>query len=186
MNNLTVFIVCFLAVLAVDCIKLYFRAFLEEKGKNAATKQDIAKITEQISSIEHGYDVLLEAFRAKEQLRIAALDRRLEVHQEAFVLWWDLMRKLHTEVDAHVMKCQEFWVQKNLYLTADASYAFRQAYDAALNHKMLKDIARDRKSNEANTDVSSNFSQILSAGNVIRNAVELPPLKDKDLPTPET
>jgi zincin-like metallopeptidase len=83
-------------------------------------------------------------------------------------------------------ECQEFWVQKNLYLTADASYAFRQAYDAALNHKMLKDFARDRKSNEANTDVSSTFSQISSAGNVIRNAIELPPLKDRDLPTPET
>ena len=51
----------------------------------------------------------------KHALRVAALDRRLAVHQEAYTLWWKLPTVAHDRNDArrtsYVRECENWWVK---------------------------------------------------------------------------
>jgi len=50
----------------------------------------------QLQELQHKNDLLLEQLRARQQLRMAALEKRLQVHQEAYTLW----RKLRSNVSS--------------------------------------------------------------------------------------
>ena len=107
----------------------------------------------------------------KHALRVAALDRRLAVHQEAYTLWWELQAVAHDRDDArrmsYVRECENWWVKNCLYLTPKARRDFRGAYRAAGEHKVYKD-ARD-------SDLTRrNWKIILAAGDAIVEGVELP------------
>ena len=64
------------------------------------------------------------------QLRLAALDRRLQAHQEAFALWRGLLADMHdpARIGDAVRKCEDWWNNNCLYLSPDARQAFVQAY----------------------------------------------------------
>src|SRR6266498_2581136 len=77
----------------------YLPSYLSKKGENLATKEDIAVITREVEQVRSEYAerlenivqqnrLLLEQTKRKHQLSIAALDRRLEAHQQAYTLWW--------------------------------------------------------------------------------------------------
>lgn len=165
------------ALIAWSVAKSYLPGYLAEKGKNLATKEDIEGITQRIEEVKHTYASLLEDQKQRGQLRFAALDRRLEVAQQAYVLWWNLLRALHTpDVTAQVMKCQEFWVNNRLYLSEDVSFSFRSAYMAAGDHEGLKDASRHDKS--VLQEVQANFKRITDAGDIIVRSVAIPPLNE--------
>ena len=84
----------------------FFPSYLSEKGKNLATKEDIAEITKQVEGakeiystrlkeLEHQNALVLEQLKAQQQLRLAAVERRLAAHQEAFTLWRRLVNAAH-------------------------------------------------------------------------------------------
>ncbi len=90
-----------LLLLLVGIGILLWRSFLpgyaREKGKNLATKQDIADITNeiervkslyatQLTQLEHQNERLLEELRSRQQLRMAAVEKRLETHQQVLSL----------------------------------------------------------------------------------------------------
>jgi hypothetical protein len=62
------------------------------------------------------------------QLRLAAIERRLQAHQEAYALW----RKLvfsgddYETTDPVVIECRAWWNNNCLYLTPGARQAFSQ------------------------------------------------------------
>ena len=125
----------------------FFPAYAAEKGKNLATKEDIAAITDEIERIrslyanelkqlEHRHDLLLEDLRSKQQLRMAAVEKRLEAHQHAYMLWRKLRTNLHSDnINSIVMECQEWWQCNCLYLAPAAREAFRLAYSFAADHR---------------------------------------------------
>ena len=118
-----------IALAAWGLFRRYFHGYLDEKAKNLATKEDIAEITRRIEEVAHGYATLLENQKQKGQLRLAALDKRLDVAQEAFVRWWHLLRAVHSpQIADEVQRCQEFWVHNRIYLSEEAAFAFRRAY----------------------------------------------------------
>jgi len=171
---------------AIVLLRNYLPSYAKEKGKNLATKEDIARITKEVEDVKHTYAILLESFRSKEQLRYAAFDRRLEVHQTAFANWWDLLSSVHSDdLFDKVARCRQFWVENNLYLSEDASDAFVNAYEAASNHPMFKDMMRQGDVKKSGEQLRENFRKITQAGDVIRKAVELPPLNASELPESE-
>jgi hypothetical protein len=171
------FIGVLVALIVWGVVRTYFPGYLAEKGKNLATKEDIEGITRQIEEVKHTYASLLEDQKQRGQLRFAALDRRLEVAQQAHVLWWNLLRALHTsDVGDEVMKCQEFWVTNRLYLSEDVSFAFRRAYIAAGDHESLKEASRHDTS--VLPEVRENFKHITEAGDIIVRSVAIPPLNE--------
>lgn len=163
------------AVVAGVCVflllKSFLPAYLAEKGKNLATREDIADITEKIEKVKSEYASILEELKAHHQLRLAALDRRLAAHQEAFVLWRELLKTVHTaEVGKTVLKCQDWWEKNCLYLSERVRESFSAAYSAAHSHHAYVQSRTDAKL------VQENWALITKAGNDIIAAVQLPGL----------
>jgi hypothetical protein len=159
--------------------KHFFSSYLTEKGKNAATKEDIAKITHEVEGVRTQYASLVEELKARHQLRLAAIDRRLEVHQEAFTLWRELMSVMHSkDVDEVAKKCGDWWGKNCVYLEEGVRESFVLAYRSALDHAMLLEQAR-RTRNKQNVDlVTANWSRITDFPNLLFKAVQLPGLTE--------
>ena len=153
--------------------KFYISSYLAEKGRNLATREDIAGITDNIESVRAQYATLIEELKARHQLRLAAVDRRLQAHQEAFTCWRRLMAVTHTnEVGIVVNECQDWWENNCIYLEPKVRESFLQAYSAAGNHNQL---VRDRAEAEV---VKANWSLITGFPNTLFQAVQLPALSE--------
>jgi hypothetical protein len=153
----------------------YLESYLTEKGKNLATKEDIKDITHQVEAIKNQYAQLLEEQKARNQLRLAAIDRRLQAHQEAYSLWRKLIAYVHSDENSGVvMECQTWWSQNCLYLGAQARAAFRDGYEAAYNHPALV------KDHSNASLVKENWKILIRAGPKIVEAAELPSLGETE------
>ncbi len=162
--------------------KFYIPAYLKEKAKNLATKEDISEITEAIEKVRSQYNeklqeliyqnnVQLEGHKALNQLRVVAPERRLQAHQEAFALWRKMLSSLHSNERVNVvMECQDWYNQNCLYLSAKSREAFSVAYGALAIHN---DLLQDRMQPES---VKRNYLEITNAGSIIVQSVELPAL----------
>ena len=112
----------------------------------------------------------------KHQLRMAAAERRLEAHQQAFSLWRKLVHTVHDEKEISnvVAECQQWWENNCLYLSPDARKKFRFAYVCAASHR---DFVKDRSNPKL---VTENWSNITDAGEAIVSGVELPTLGENE------
>jgi hypothetical protein len=167
-------------------LRFFLPSYLSEKAKNLATKEDIGLITDQIEKVKaqytenlqnliHQNNLLIEEARGKQQLRLAAIDRRLHAHQEAFALWRKLLSSVHNDsIGQVVLECQEWWNNNCLYLGPEARASFNTAYRCAFNHR---DFLQDRTNPEL---VKSNWKDIVHAGDVIVRDAELPSLGEKE------
>lgn len=154
-------------------LKSYLPSYFSKKAENLATREDIAGITHEIESIKTQYAVLIEETKAKHQLRVAALDRRLQAHQEAFTLWREILSGVHTEeIGKVVLKCQEWWEKNCLYLEPKVRDAFVAAYSAAHSHHAYV------QSCTAVNICTENWESIAKFPNVLFEAIQLPPLTE--------
>ena len=192
MLELTVGLLSLIAVsIALLLWRSYFPAYAAEKAKNLATREDIQENTgrveevktfyaAQIKDLEHQNALVLERLRADQQLRMAAAEKRLAVHQEAFTLWRKLLMSAHSDqVLKVVIECQEWWERNSLYLAPQARDGFNRAYFAASAHQ---ELVQDRTNAEL---VKSNWQLILTAGDQIVAGVELPSLGARESQTAE-
>lgn len=154
-------------------LKTFIPAYLSKKAENLATREDIASITNEIERVKTQYSVLLEELKAKHQLRLAALDRRLLAHQEAFILWRELFASIHTpEVGKAVLKCQEWWERNCLYLEPNVREAFVDAYSAAHSHQALVQARSDSPT------LTDSWKSITQFPNVLFESIQLPRLTE--------
>ena len=156
--------------------KYYFSSYFTEKGKNLATSEDITAITEKIEGVRTQYATLIEELKARHQLRLAAVDRRLQAHQETFTLWRELLSGVHTgKVNEVVLKCQDWWEKNCIYLEPNVREAFVSAYHAASMHKSLM------LSNAEAETLTENWSLITNFPNAVFKAVQLPALSELEV-----
>jgi hypothetical protein len=82
------------------------------------------------STIAGGVQLAFSSADAKQQLKLASLDKRLQAHQAAFAMWQRLLfTNCPTEESAQlILECQDWWNNNCLYLSADARNAFKEAY----------------------------------------------------------
>ena len=171
-GNFWTLLVMVVVVPAVSGIAAYFGSYLKTKGKNLATKEDLKDITTTVESIKSD----LETHKA---LRLSALDRRLDAHQQAYTLWRKLVHvsndpKKATESDEHVTKCQDWWNENCLYLDSESREAFRLAYLAAHSRPPIMASGHGDSMRE-------NFEIVIAAGQKIVAGAALPPLNaDKE------
>jgi hypothetical protein len=168
----------------------YYIAYFQEKGKNRAAAEDIDKLTRTVESIKtenavrlaeisHQNAALIEQLKSRHQLRVAAIDKRLQAHQEAFTLWRRLVGAVHEgDITAVVIECQTWWERNTLYLEPEVREAFNRAYFAANGHKSLLDVS-DRSDVNIKA-VQDNWKLIMATGDVIMEAVALVALNDPD------
>jgi hypothetical protein len=107
-----------------------------------------------------------------------AIEKKLECHQKAFSLWFDLMRLLNAKENVREAKadeCENFWKDYNFYLDKESSDAFKTAITVATYFG--KYISRsDRDISERKKD----FHTIYKVGNLLRTGIGLPHLQDRD------
>lgn len=156
-------------------VKNYLGPYLGEKAKNLATREDIAALTREVEGVRVEFSALLEDRRARHQLRLAGIDKRLEVHQESFFLWRDLFRSMHSpNVGEETIKCEKWWERNCLYLEPEVRKAFAAAFSAAHEHESL---LRDRADAEL---AKQNWSVIMAFPKVLFSAIHLPGLSEEE------
>jgi len=154
-------------------LRYFFSSYAKEKGRNLATKEDIAEITKKVEEVKHQYNLLLEQFKSHNQLRLAALDKRLEVHQEAFSLWKELSFSIMSgkETTPTTIKCENWWWKNCFYLDAESREAFWKAIRLAPENYHALPL---KERIEIRDILNSTYD-------ALQKAVELPPIKDFNL-----
>jgi hypothetical protein len=156
----------------------FMGSYLKKKAENIATKEDIEEITKKIEDIRAQYMAELESHKASlqlsNQLKLAALDKRLQKHQEAYTLWRKLLFNLRNEekIGPAINECQRFWEENCLYLSAEARSAFQQAIFLANDFRTLP--GADPK------EIREWHKAIKAAGDRILEAVNLPSLGEDE------
>jgi hypothetical protein len=154
-------------------LKSYLPSYFSKKAENLTTREDIAVITHEIESVKAQYAVLIEESKARHLLRMAALDRRLQAHQEAFSLWREVLGAAHSDaIREVVIKCQEWWEHNCLYLEPNVRDAFVAAYSAAHSYQAYVQAGAD--TNHAR----ETWNVIIKFPNILFEAIQLPPLSN--------
>jgi len=66
-------------------IKSFIPSYLSEKGKNLATKEDIATITDKVESVKTDYAKVIEEIRSNNQLKHAGIEREKNIKKEVYL-----------------------------------------------------------------------------------------------------
>lgn len=161
------------AAICYFLVKHFLSSYLAEKGRNLATKEDIEEITGKVEAVRTQYVSLVEELKARHQLRLAAVDRRLQAHQEAFSLWRKVMAATYTdEIGKVVIECQSWWEQNCIYLEPAVRERFVTSYGAAHMHNSLL------KSRADVALIKSNWETISEFPNTLFQAIQLPALSE--------
>jgi hypothetical protein len=159
-------------------VKSYFPSYLSKKAENLATKEDIAEITKRVEAVRSSYAVSLENLKAEHQLRSAAINERLQAHQQAFTHWRRMMIAVHNsddeEVRTAIASCQKWWEENCLYLSAESREALSDSFWAA--HR-LRPKSKAHLTPDA---LDKAWTAASEAGNVLLKAVELPSLGSRE------
>lgn len=107
-------------------------------------------------------------------LAMAALDKRLAAHQEAFAHWRKIFRAMHQpDLNKELEAAQTWWEENCLYLDAKSRKAFHACIMAAYNHKSYLDGPRSEDNKKL---VTENWGVIMRPGIVLVEGVNLPGL----------
>jgi hypothetical protein len=163
------------ALVCYFSVRNYFAPYLNEKAKNLATREDIAGLTREVEAVRAEFNLIMEERRARHQLRLAGIDKRLEAHQEAFSLWRDLFRSMHSAgVNDETRKCEKWWERNCMYLETEVRTAFSAAFSAAHGHASLLQ-------NRADSELAKeNWSVIMAFPKVLFEAIHLPGLSERE------
>lgn len=109
-------------------------------------------------------------------LKLAALDKRLEVHQNAWTMWNELLFNLSNPEDLYKAstKAARWFTLNNLYLESNAREAFYSAYMSA---SFLSDNPESTRVHERKTWLEWR-REVWEAGEKIAKGVELPALEE--------
>ncbi|MCZ2123677.1 MAG: hypothetical protein LC108_15580 [Anaerolineales bacterium] len=110
------------------------------------------------------------------QLRLAALDKRLEAHQQAYTHWRKLVSNATNKdtINKIVLEAQTWWEENCLYLDAKSRAAFYQSLSSASGHHLiLKSGPHDQ--------VTKSWNKIIKAGEIIVTGVSLPTIGEFEI-----
>lgn len=154
--------------------------YLAEKGKNRATKEDIAAITTKVKEVEDVFNRGLSNLNAHHQLRMVAPERRMQAHQEAFEWWANISESLlKGGWEDSKMQCiaAESWYKMNcLYLAEKSRDVFLDAIYAARNQMGQAHVFKDDPDG-----LHENLTSFKKAGSLILEEIGLPPLSQSSL-----
>ncbi len=160
-------LIALLLVIIVGLLAKFLHSYLSRKGENLATKQDIEELTRKVEEVRLYFTLQAEEHSQKNRMKLAALDRRLEVHQQAYAHWWHLLHSVYTDdVGKKVDECRAWWVEHCVYLGSEVRDAFLAALLAAQQHREILLSEREY--------AKTNWARVESLGRLI--------LKDAGLP----
>lgn len=175
-------------VFVVEVAASFIGSYFKRRGEYLATRKDIEEITRMIENVKseiqerlvQKIEEIRDSLQTRHALRFAALERRLQAHQEAFMLCRKLLSVIHkpSELGTRLNENQDWYDANGLYLEPTARDAFWSAWAAGQDYYSLAGGPYDPKL------MKENWDKISSAINAIATAVGLPPIKgDEGLPS---
>jgi hypothetical protein len=109
------------------------------------------------------------------QLRLAAIEKRLTAHQEAYALWRKLVFATieHEDLSTHTLTCETWWNNNCLYLDPNSRKAFFDSYMGASHRSSIL------RRNDADAGMK-NYNIIERAGTAIVAGISLPTIREKE------
>jgi len=122
--------------------------------------------------------VALKKSQETHQLRMAAIEHRLAVHQEAFSLWRNLVKVIYqaNKLGDAVTACQKFWEDKCLYLDPVSREEFINGVQTAAIY--ADDIRQT-------PDARAEWRRLMAVGKYLVEGVGLPSIGDLEVDEPE-
>jgi len=159
MNEYVVIAIVSTAVFVLALVRLSLKTFVK---------------TSVQESIKHEFEVQRQQMReeferqqneleSKDKFRLAALDKRMEIHQRAFALGQEMLPLVHAQTEKKIsllQKCEEFWNTSALYLTEEAREAFSLAKHYFGSYDIVHMVWKIDKREEHRADLEKAFSAI--------------------------
>jgi len=128
------------------------------------------------SAISTITQLIISKRERKDKFRLAALDKRLEAHQEAYTLWIELINLITIISDEKFWntynKAKDWWNKNCLYLDDKSKLNFNECL---MNFFQFYPFAF----NGSKSGEDEALKQIKETGKIIAQGVELTPLKDE-------
>ena len=157
-------------------------SYLSEKAKNLATKKDIGNLTRIVEDVKIEYSTLIETIRSRNSLKMAAIDKRLQVHQQAYTYWNEIISAYKNEplLNSILEPALSHYNLNCLYLDATVSNKYHEMlYWASHYHDIVIEC---REGDELALKQKEDFLVLLkSMGNLIRMAVSLPSINEDQI-----
>ena len=164
--------VVIIILLGLTALGLFIRTFIKSTVSESIKHQfetERQKMREEFEREIHGID-------RKDRFRLAALDKRLAAHQEAYKIAVNLYWTTHDKGNIHTNaqnEYSEFWNNNCLYLTQEAREALWQS---SISHRdydiFLKIYHDDPNDPTAKKDLNERFEMISKAPDIIMSAVD--------------
>ena len=127
--------------------------------------------------------LLIQMYDRKDKFRLVAIDKRLQVHQEAFSIWYKLIWVIHSSSEDRIKvttEARNFWINNCLYLERKTRKEFDiviklvDGYSEKLQYgKETKDpIEKDK----IRQDFLKDWNRIFDLPRYIQSEVELEPI----------
>ena len=112
---------------------------------------------------------------------MAALEKRLDVHQEAYYQWnkmLDLRFEENTERRNFLFECQEWYYNNCLFLDSKSRLEFKKCLNNIFNYKMYwhmwkESTKKTKEYDAANMTLKNTWAQILKTGEIIAKGIDL-------------
>lgn len=168
---------CTIVTVALSGAAAFLGAYLAEKARNTATKEDIEDITHKIERTKVEYSKQLEELKGTYQLHSVSALKRMDALQGAYVRWTALIRSVHSSNlnDEHGSTSK--WLLENcIYLSAEVRSALDEALMAAFLHKGMLEARLPKN------EIEENWAKIRRVSDVILAEANLPPIPKGQFP----
>ncbi len=127
--------------------------------------------------------LLIQKYDRKDKIRLAAIEKRLQAHQEAYTLWYELSWVIHSSSSNRIKvitKARNFWVQNLIYLEKNTRREFDvviQLVDGYSNKlQQRKETADSKEREKIKQDYMKDWNRIMQLAELIQSEVELEPI----------
>lgn len=156
-------------------------AYFAEKGKNRATKEDIAEITREVEKVKDVFNRQLEDLKANHQLRMVAAERRLQAHQDAFQRWHKISALLGRSMYALALEASnelDQWYQSNcVFLASSSRMAIQDSIHIA---RQMVEAARSYDKEDI-SDAMQGWDAFVQIGDTLLKDVDLPGMSAQEV-----
>ena len=113
----------------------------------------------------------------RDKFKLASLDKRLEVHQEAYYRWSKMIHlRFRPDVDNFLQGSLDWHYKNCLYLDSKSRVEFIRCINNVLDYKANWQMWRDADKNEKeeySNQLKLNFNQIINTGDFLAKGVDL-------------
>jgi len=116
----------------------------------------------------------------KKQLRLAALERRLDTHQKAYSLWWDIRSNIKNEnkLDSILKNSIDWWKKNCLFLAPKSRAAFYNCINSA--HLYVALTKAQTSKSEGSKEIRKIWDTIMLPGMTLVEEVNLPSFGEEE------